>query len=148
MEWYVDAAYGEEKIFATKREIDSFTAARTALDSHVSSVFDQEAFLYSDLLEIAGACDLVGNWDGVPSIIDFKTSSNVKSRHEIENYWLQTTAYSIMYEELTGIRCDQLVIVMANVDEAVANIHVGQRTPELEDKLTEAREMYRVMKGF
>ena len=50
------------------------------------------------------------------SIIDFKTSSKKKKDEWIKKYFLQTTAYSIMWEELTGIKVTQIVILITGED--------------------------------
>lgn len=93
-------------------------------------------------MEIAGTCDLVGEWDHLPAIIDYKTSSNPKQIDEIESYFLQETGYSLMVEELTGRVHDTLVVIMANVDDIKSTVHVRKRTPELIDKLYDARDLF------
>ena len=50
------------------------------LRAHCDDVRGSELFLYSDKLKVAGACDLIASWDGVPSIIDFKTSGKNKRK--------------------------------------------------------------------
>jgi len=82
------------------------------LDERVDNVVLQECPLYSDKLMLAGRVDLIAEFDGVMSIIDFKTSSRAKSRDEISNYFMQECAYAIMFEERTGIVIDQLVTIM------------------------------------
>jgi hypothetical protein len=148
MEFYVDCEENSIIEFNTKREHELFLAAKKAIDTSVNHVMDQECFLYSETLEIAGAVDLPAVWKNHNAIVDFKTSSNIKFHDEIESYWLQTTGYSIMYKERTGITCDKLVIIMANLDDPVPVIHESDVKPEFIDKLMEAREMYRVQKGF
>lgn len=68
--------------------------------------------MWSDRLRIAGRVDCIAEYDGKLSIIDFKTSNNNKDRGMIEDYFLQTTAYAIMWHELTGEPIEQLVILM------------------------------------
>ena len=57
--------------------------------------------------------DCVGDYDEVPSIIDFKTSNNNKDKDMIEDYFLQCTAYAIMWFEMTGERIEDIVIIMS-----------------------------------
>jgi len=78
----------------------------------INNIHAQEIALYSDALRLAGRCDCIGEYDNVLSIIDFKTSNNTKDEKMIENYFMQCTAYSLMYEELTGICIDQFVILI------------------------------------
>lgn len=81
--------------------------------SRINNIRAIEYYLYSDVLKLAGAVDCIGEFDGVLSIIDFKTSSRLKSKDEIENYWLQTTIYSLMVEEMYGIKIENLVVLIS-----------------------------------
>ena len=53
---------------------------------------------------------MIAEYDGVVSVIDFKTSNSDKKEEWIENYFIQGTAYAKMFTERTGIPCSQLVI--------------------------------------
>jgi len=72
-----------------------------------------ESPLYSEKLGVAGRTDCIAEFAGVPSIIDFKTSTKEKKAEWIENYFEQGTAYSLMYEELVGEPIDQIVILIS-----------------------------------
>ena len=72
-----------------------------------------EAPLWSSLLELAGRTDCIADFDGKLSIIDFKASSKEKRKKDIDNYFMQATAYSMMLQERTGIKVDQFVILVA-----------------------------------
>ena len=50
----------------------------------------------------AGRTDLIGVYDGLPSIIDYKTSKRLKTPEYIHHYKLQTAAYSIAHAEMFG----------------------------------------------
>lgn len=78
----------------------------------INKVYGQEVVLYSDTLQVAGRCDLVGEYQGTMSIIDYKTSSRVKSKEEIGDYWLQTAFYAIAHNEMFGTDIQKLVILM------------------------------------
>ena len=54
--------------------------------------------------------EIPSEYDGVVSVIDFKTSNSEKKEEWIENYFIQGTAYAKMFTERTGIPCSQLVI--------------------------------------
>ena len=90
----------------------SFINMTNIIDEHLTDVYAQEVALYSDFLGIAGRADLIGKWDGVTSIIDFKTSLRVKQKAWISNYFMQGSGYSIMFEERTGISAPNIVILM------------------------------------
>ena len=57
--------------------------------------------------------DLVGQWNGVNSIIDWKTSRKFKKKEWISSYFMQCAAYAIMWEERTGMPIKQLVVCIA-----------------------------------
>ena len=90
----------------------SVVSARNLLEQNLSEVWASECALFSKYLKVAGRVDLVGVWDGIPSIIDFKTSRRHKTLADIENYLIQETAYAIMFEEITTISIPRLVTVM------------------------------------
>ena len=79
----------------------------------VNNIRTQEASLFSDELKIAGRVDCIGEYKGKLSIIDFKTSNNNKSKDMIYDYYLQCTAYSLMWYEMTGELIENITIIMA-----------------------------------
>lgn len=81
--------------------------------NRVDNIRTQETALFSEVLGVAGRVDCIGEYEGVLSIIDFKTSTNVKNDLMIGDYYLQCTAYALMWEELTGEHIDNLVIIMS-----------------------------------
>jgi genome maintenance exonuclease 1 len=78
----------------------------------INNIWYQEVPLYSETLKVAGRVDVIAEYDGVPSVIDFKTSSRVKSKDDITSYFLQTCFYALAVEEMTGQTINQLVIIM------------------------------------
>ena len=92
--------------------VTEFNTLRLHL-KNINNILTQETPLWSDLLRAAGRVDCVGEWQGKLSIIDFKTSTNNKTAEMIDSYWLQTTAYAIMFQERYGIQIDQAVIIMS-----------------------------------
>jgi genome maintenance exonuclease 1 len=84
---------------------------------HINNIYYIEHALWSEQIGLAGRVDLIAEWDGVLSVIDFKTSKRVKSKDDIQDYFWQECAYALMMEELTGIAVNQLVTVMAVQDE-------------------------------
>ena len=79
----------------------------------INNIHYQEAALWSKALGMAGRVDCIGEFDGELSVIDFKTSKKAKSIAEIDDYFWQTAAYALMYEELIGNPINNLVIAMA-----------------------------------
>lgn len=89
---------------------------------HVDDVVVLEGALYSDKLKIAGTVDLAAEFDNVKSIIDFKSARRKKPIEHIESYFLQTTAYSYMLWERTGLRYEQIVLIIAVEEERKAQV--------------------------
>jgi genome maintenance exonuclease 1 len=84
----------------------------------IDNIHYQEQALWSKQLEMAGRVDCIAEFDGKLSVIDFKTSKKIKSEAHIEDYFWQTSAYALMYEELIGKPIDDIVIIMAVENEA------------------------------
>tara|TARA_Y100001968_G_C19358046_1_gene718255 strand:- start:682 stop:1353 length:672 start_codon:yes stop_codon:yes gene_type:complete len=89
-----------------------FNSSRHVLD-RINNIFLQEAALYSDHLEIAGRVDCIAEFDGVLSIIDFKTAAEPKKEAYLYDYYIQETAYACCLQEIYGITVKQLVTIVA-----------------------------------
>lgn len=90
-----------------------FKQIKPMIDEYVNNVYAIEAPLYSEHLKVGGRVDCVAEFDGKPAIIDFKTSSRVKTEDKIQNYFMQCAAYAVMFEERTGISIPRIAIIMA-----------------------------------
>lgn len=121
----------EEKVMPSNKEM--FLTIKNHLDEHVNVIRSVEGFLYSDFLRTAGQVDLIAEYDGVLSIIDFKTAKKKKREDWIQNYFVQESAYSFMFEERTGMQVPQLVTIIG-VD--------GEREPQVFIKNTKERNQY------
>tara|TARA_B100001758_G_scaffold242763_1_gene251543 strand:- start:564 stop:1235 length:672 start_codon:yes stop_codon:yes gene_type:complete len=106
--------------------MQSFYDVKPVLDKCLTKVYAQEAGLYSERLGVAGRVDCVGEWNGIDSIIDYKTSKKLKKKEWIDSYFMQSTAYAIMWEERTGIPINQIVVVIA-VDNEEPQIFIEKR---------------------
>lgn len=84
----------------------------------INNIHYQEQALWSTTIGMAGRVDCIAEYEGELSIIDFKTSGKIKRKDEIQDYFWQTTAYALMYEELIGTPIDNLVIIMAVKDSS------------------------------
>ena len=91
---------------------ETFLSIRPLLDN-IDNIWYQECALYSDTLKVAGRVDCIGEYNGVLSVIDFKTSSRVKKKEDITSYFLQTTFYALALEEMIGTPVNQIAIIMA-----------------------------------
>jgi ATP-dependent exoDNAse (exonuclease V) beta subunit len=93
-----------------------YTQIEPILKEKVNNIYGIEQPLFSDRLKIAGRCDCIAEWEGVLSIIDWKTSKKLKEKTYITNYFMQATAYAEMFTEITNKTINQVVIVIANDD--------------------------------
>ena len=125
IEKYIDNVENFKDEF-TPDVIGSFLSVRDILDDRIGRVYAQEAPLYSKHLGVAGRVDCVAEFDGKLSIIDFKTSRKLKKKEWIENYFIQETAYAIMWEERTGIPITQLVTLIS-VDNEEPQVFIEHR---------------------
>lgn len=80
---------------------------------HVSEVWGIEEQLYYPGL-YAGTADIIGIYDGKPSIMDFKTARKMKKEDWITDYFLQGTAYSHAHNELFGTNIKSITIFMVD----------------------------------
>lgn len=128
----------EWKRGAMPANLDSFNKIKKDLDRHLSVIYGLEVPLWSDKLKVAGRTDCVGEWDDIPSVIDFKTSKREKTEDQIENYFLQASCYSYMFFERTGMFLPQLVIVMT-VDDGDSMIFI-QKAGDWLPKFVKLRE--------
>lgn len=83
------------------------------VDSNLEEVYGIEYPLYSDRLKAAGTSDLICKYAGKTTILDYKTSSKRKKEQWIENYFIQSTAYSLMVKERYDLDIEQIVIMIA-----------------------------------
>lgn len=113
---------------------------------NINNVHCLEAALFSHQLEVAGTVDCIAEYNGVLSVIDFKTSRRVKELDEILDYFIQCACYSLCYAEMTGIQPKQLVILMS-VDEEEPRVFIQNTIDWLEAALKE-RRYFRYRKGY
>lgn len=117
---------------------ENFLKVKGYLDSGITEIFCIEQPLYSLEFGVAGSCDFIGKWINhdqwsqanrapyhepivsdysLPAVIDFKTSKKAKYEDRINDYFLQGTAYAVMFEELTEIHIPQVVIIVVVEEE-------------------------------
>ena len=102
---------------------------------NVDGIYAQEAGLYSDKYKVAGRVDCIAEYKGVPSIIDFKTSTKERNDNWNENYYIQGSAYAEMFKERTDIDIEQVVILVVTEDGTVQEF--VKRKYDYLDALTE-----------
>lgn len=96
----------------SKFDIQLFNKLSYSLDK-INNIRAQEIPMYSRQLQIAGTCDCVAEYNGILSIIDFKTSTKIKTKDMVTDYFMQAAGYSIMYFEMFNVYINQGVIMIA-----------------------------------
>jgi|SRR3990167_6051220 len=98
-----------------------FKTLKEHLDEHVNNIHGTECKLYSDEMKLAGTVDLVAEYDGVLSIIDFKNSRKPKMPSDIlkSHYYEQICAYGEMWKFCTNQKIEQGVILVISWDGKV-----------------------------
>jgi len=125
--------------------LESFDSIRPIIDESINNVVMQEVPLYSHYLEVGGRVDCIAEWDGTLSVIDFKTSKRPKEKAKIDNYFMQASAYCVMFEELTKIPIKQIIILIA-VDNDDPQVFVEDRDNYIFDFI-DVRKEYKQVYG-
>ena len=85
------------------------------LKNRLSEIWGSEVTLYYPGL-YAGATDLVGIYDGVASIVDFKQSNKPKRREWITDYFTQLGGYAMAHNYVYGTKITQGVNLICTKD--------------------------------
>ena len=112
--------------FDDKNPLASFLF-RTAKETlnNIDNIHLLESPLFSDHLRVAGRVDCIAEYEGELAVIDFKTSTKPKKENWIENYFVQETAYAVMYYERCGVKVDKIVTLIATEE---GSMQVIQKT--------------------
>jgi genome maintenance exonuclease 1 len=81
---------------------------------NISDVTSIEQRMYSDKLKVAGTSDLIAYYNGELSIIDYKTKRKPQIDDYMYEYYLQTTCYAQMFQEVTNQKINQVVILVSS----------------------------------
>jgi genome maintenance exonuclease 1 len=119
---------------AMPSNVMSFNDLQKILDDNIDLIYANEIPLFSHRLKAAGRCDLIAKFNGINSIVDFKTSKKPKKEEWIQNYFLQATAYSLMAEEMYDIEIPQIVI-MITVDHENPQTFIKNKNDYIEKVL-------------
>ena len=102
-----------------------FTSIQKFID-RIDNVLGVELQMYSNHLGVAGTADVIADFDDRRSIIDFKTSDKPKKEEWIDTYFMQMAIYAVMYEELTGVPVNNLVVIIA-VENSEPQLFIQRR---------------------
>ena len=111
---------------------------------NINNIRCLETKLYSDHLKVAGTADCIAEYEGKLTVIDFKTSAKMKKREWVKDYFMQCSAYAVMYEERTGTPIERMLLII-NVEDQGIQLLDAKRDDYIEDFL-DLRKTYRKMK--
>lgn len=97
------------------------------LIKNLNNIYCIEQSLYSHRLKIAGKVDCIGEWNKNISVIDFKTSTRLKLKENIDNYFMQCSAYAEMFGEITNRHIEDIVIIIAVEEETKPQIFIEKK---------------------
>jgi len=124
----------------------AFNDIKSTIDL-IDNIHYIESPLYSETLGIAGRTDVIAEYSGTPSIIDFKTSQKLKKEEWIDNYFEQGTAYSLMYEELTSFKIEQIVVIISVSGMSEPQVFVKNRKDYIDSLITKINAYQSITKG-
>jgi len=109
--------------------------------AQIDNIHCLEQILYSKKLTIAGQVDCIAEYNGKLSVIDFKTANKERNDEWNKSYYMQCSAYAVMYEELFGTPIEQIVILQASEDGS-AKAFIKEKKDYIEDLKTEIKYFY------
>jgi genome maintenance exonuclease 1 len=115
-----------------------FKQIQPILDTRLDLVYNMESCLASHRLKTAGRADLLCQFDGINSILDYKSSDKPKKEEWIENYFIQCATYSQCVYEMKGILFPQIVVIIAVENEIHPQIFVRKTA----DYLNRVKEVF------
>ena len=85
------------------------------MKGQMQEYWGMETALYYPQL-YAGTTDLVGVYNGKPSIVDYKQTNKPKKTEWISDYFIQGAAYAAAHNKLFDTNISQIVILMCSKD--------------------------------
>lgn len=121
----------------------SFRPIKKILDDHVDNIWFQEVALFSNFLRTSGRVDVIAEYDGVLSIIDFKTARRRRERHQVLDYFMQESFYAVAFEERTGVPVKRLVTIMT-VEHDEPQIFIENRDDHIRDFMKLRKKFFEI----
>lgn len=93
-----------------------FDSVKRKIAPNIDKVFGAEFPLYSAKLRTAGRADGVISWNGVPAILDLKTTKKWKREDWILHYFIQAATYGWMTNDSYHLNINKIIIVFSTQD--------------------------------
>ena len=100
---------------------------------------------YPESKGFAGTSDLIGIWDNIPSVIDFKQKNSImkESYDSLQTYFMQLGAYSLAHNTVYGSSITQGVILLATTDLVFQVFRINnEKLIEYQNKFLDKVEQY------
>lgn len=141
IEDYLNNEFDPEGVDPNVMEL--FVQLKPELDK-IDNIHALEVPLWSEAMMMAGRVDCVAEYDGKLSIIDFKGSTRAKNAKDIENYFMQATAYAVAWQERTGQAIDNFAILLAS-EEGINQVFQGNPIKHVKPLLETIEEYHKAM---
>ena len=146
---YLERYWNKENIFPdlskeTNDVIEMTTKLVNATIKNIGKVYSQEIALWNTQLGYAGRVDMVAEWKGVLSVIDFKTSKKKKYKSDVKDYYIQCAAYADAHNLMFGTSIEKLIILITTETGLVQGFY-GNRVsylPDLKYRINEYRRLH------
>ena len=129
-----------EDVKENSNEVDLFRSMKPHIDK-INNIRALESPLYSKILGLAGRVDCIAEYNKELCVIDFKGSTRIKNKDDIENYFLQAAAYALMWQERTGEKCKKICIIIGT-EKGITQVFV-ENTIDYVKKLQKVIATYR-----
>ena len=106
----------------------------------INDIHGTELRLYSNKMKLAGTSDCIAKYDGELSIIDYKTKRSNQQEEWMTDHFIQGTAYSQMFQELTGIEVKKVVILVSS--EKNTRMEFVKDTKDYKEQLAQRLNQY------
>lgn len=126
----VEMVEDDELFRLMKKEVDFINNVRAI-----------EQPLWGKITGLAGRVDCIAEYKGELSVIDFKASTYPKKKADIDNYFCQATAYSLLWQEKTGESVPNILILIAN-EQGFVQIY-KEKTINFVEKLKSCIDIYK-----
>jgi genome maintenance exonuclease 1 len=131
----IDMSVDDELFSLIKKEVD-----------HINNIRAIEQPLWGKIPGLAGRVDCIAEYKKELSVIDFKASTYPKKKADIDNYFCQATAYSLMWQERTGEPVPNIVILIAN-EQGFCQVY-KEKAINFVDKLKKYIDTYKTEVDF
>ena len=112
----------------------------------VTKVWAQEIPVWSKQIRYAGRVDMFGEWQGIPAVIDFKTSRKKKQIKDIKDYFIQCTAYAHAHNELFKTELKKLVVLIT-VEDSIVQVFESHTLPFLPELKYRVNQYEKLLSG-